>query len=55
MARFEFMAMRTDRSTEDYEKDNEFIEEFNRLEETFDKHTRFLENLRTKHTAHAGD
>ena len=48
MARFKFIAMRKDTSTKDHEKDNEFIEEFNRLEETFDKHTRFLETLRTK-------
>ena len=55
MVRFGISAMRKDRSTEDNEKDNEFIEEFNKLEETFDTHTRFLERLRTKHTARAGD
>ncbi len=53
MTRFESMAMRTDRSTEDHEKDNEFIKEFKKLEETFDNHTRFLETLR--HTARTGD
>ncbi len=55
MARFESMAMRTDTSTEDYEKDNEFIKEFNKLEETFDMQTLFLETLRSKPKAHTGD
>ena len=52
MARFEFMAMRTDKSTEDYEA-SEFIKEFKKLEETFDTQTLFLETLR--HTARTGD
>ena len=55
MARFESMAMRTDTSTEDHEKDNAFIKEFKKLEETFDTQTLFLETLRSKHTARTGD
>ena len=53
MARFEFMAMGTDRSPEDYEGASEFIKEFKKLEETFDTQTQFLETLR--HTARTGD
>ena len=50
---FEVMAVQKDRSTEDYEKCNAFIEEFKKLEETFDTQTLFLETLR--HTARTGD
>ena len=48
-----FESMQKYRSTDDHMKDIEFIEKFRQLEETFDKHTLFLETLRSKHTAYS--